>query len=187
MQADSCLREGECLIRVSVIIIGYVRFRLKLNFEVILESKAILLQKICSGVVSVEICKEVGLLFVHFIQYSDWFCNPGGRKIRNLGQFYQFFKAANTSTASTNIPLTRRTKPAQHGENQNPSVSIHGQQSHPRSKVPCRLLTANQEGLSPFLFWRKLKNLKALFSPFLTSKEVKENAFANKTNELGPV
>ena len=51
MQAASCLREGEyCrLIRVSVIIVGYVRFRLKLNLEAILESKAILLQKICSG------------------------------------------------------------------------------------------------------------------------------------------
>ena len=46
MQAASCLREGEyCrLIRVSVIIVGYVRFRLKLNLEEILESKAILLQ-----------------------------------------------------------------------------------------------------------------------------------------------
>ena len=52
MQAASCLREGEyCrLIRVSVIIVGYyVRFHLKLNLEAILESKAILLQKICSG------------------------------------------------------------------------------------------------------------------------------------------
>ena len=51
MQAASCLREGEyCrLIRVSVIIVGYVRFRSKLNLEAILESKAILLQKICSG------------------------------------------------------------------------------------------------------------------------------------------
>ena len=46
MQTASYLREGEyCrLIRVSVIIVGYVRFRLKLNLEVILESKAILLQ-----------------------------------------------------------------------------------------------------------------------------------------------
>ena len=51
MQAASCLREGEyCrLIRVSVIIVGYVRLRLKLNLETILESKGILLQKICSG------------------------------------------------------------------------------------------------------------------------------------------
>ena len=46
MQAASCLREGEyCrLIRVSVIIVGYVRFSLKLNLEAILERKAILLQ-----------------------------------------------------------------------------------------------------------------------------------------------
>ena len=48
MQAASCLREGEyCrLIQVSVIIVGYVRLRLKLNLETILESKGILLQKI---------------------------------------------------------------------------------------------------------------------------------------------
>ena len=88
---------------------------------------------------------------------------------------------------AANILLTRRTKPAQHGENQNPSVSIRGQQSHPRSKVSRRLLKANQESLSPFLFWRRLKNLKGLFSLILTSKEVKQNALiANKTNELGP-
>ena len=46
MQAGSCSREGEyCrLTRVSVIIVGYVRFRFKLNMEAILESKVILLQ-----------------------------------------------------------------------------------------------------------------------------------------------
>ena len=46
MQAGSFLREGEyCrLIRVSMIIVGYVRIRLKLNMKAILESKAILLQ-----------------------------------------------------------------------------------------------------------------------------------------------
>ena len=49
---------------------------------------------------------------------------------------------------AAHILLTRQTKPAQRGENQNP-------------KVPRRLLKANQESLSPFLFWRKLKNLKA--------------------------
>ena len=37
------------LIRVSVIIVGYVRFRLELNLEAILESKAIPPQKICTG------------------------------------------------------------------------------------------------------------------------------------------
>ena len=140
-------------------------------------------QKDCFGVVLAEICKEVGLPFVHFMQYSDRFCNPCGRNIRNLSKFYQFIKAAITSTASspvksTNILLTCRTKQAQHGENQNPSMLMRGQLSHPRSKVPRWLL--NQESLSPFLFWRKLKNLKALFSLILTSKEVQENGFAKK-------
>ena len=51
MKAAGCLREGEyCrLIRVSVIIVGYERFRLKLNLEAVLERKASFLQKICSG------------------------------------------------------------------------------------------------------------------------------------------
>ena len=112
MQAASCLREGEyCrLIRVSVIIVGYVRFRSKLNLEAILESKAILLQKICSGHqnerIALRLCQPKfvkNLPFVHFIQYSDRVCNPCGRKIRNLGQFYQFIEAANTSTARTPV------------------------------------------------------------------------------------
>ena len=77
-----------------------------------------------------------------------------------------------------NILLTCRTKQAQHGENQNPSMLMRGQLSHPRSKVRRWLL--NQESLSPLLFWRKLKNLKALFSLILTSKEVQENGFAKK-------
>ena len=59
-----------------MIIVGYVRFRLKL----ILESKAILLQKL----------------------------HP--RQVPRL--------------RAANVLLTRRTKPAQHGENQNPSVSF---------------------------------------------------------------
>ena len=73
---------------------------------------------------------------------------------------------------AASILITRWTKPDQHGENQNPSVSIREQLSHPRSKVPRRLLKANQESLSHFLFWRKLKNLKAF-----DLKKVKENAF----------
>ena len=122
--------------------------------------------------------------FVHFMQYSDRFCNPCGRNIRNLGKFYQFIKAALLHPRQVawlrapNILLTCRTKQAQHGENQNPSMLMRGQLSHPRSKVPRWLL--NQESLSPLLFWRKLKNLKALFSLILTSKEVQENGFAKK-------
>ena len=50
-----------------------------------------------------EICKEVGLPFVHSMQYSDPVCNPCGWKIRNLGQLYQFIKA--TSKASTPVIL----------------------------------------------------------------------------------
>lgn len=53
LQAASmgCSQEGEqChLIQVLVISEGYVRFRLKLVLQAILESEAILLQKISSG------------------------------------------------------------------------------------------------------------------------------------------
>ena len=83
---------------------------------------------------------------------------------------------------AASILFTRRTKPDQHGENQNPSVSIRGQLSHPRSKVPRRLLKANQESLSHFLFWRKLKNLKALFC----LKRGQRKCFCNNTNEMDP-
>ena len=199
----SFLLEGEyCrLIRVSVVIVDYVQFRLKLNLEAILESKAILLQKLCSGHQNERIA--LGLCQPRFVKKLDcrFFisCNIRIGSVTHVaGKFVTW--ASFTSSLklqihprqvprlrAANILLTRRTKPAQHGENQNPSVSLRGQQTNPRSKVPRRLLKANQESLSPFLFWRRLKNLKGLFSLILTSKEVKQNALiANKTNELGP-
>ena len=71
----------------------------------------ILLQKIFSGhqnekgcfvVVSAEICKEVRLPVVQdSMRYSDQVSNPCGRKNHNLGQLYQFIKAAVASTTST--------------------------------------------------------------------------------------
>ena len=176
MQVASCLRKGEyCrLIRVSVIIVGYVQFRLKLNLEASLESNSWenlfrpSKQKECFGVVSTEIWKEVGLPFVHFMQYSDRVCNPCGWKIRNFGASFtsllklQLHPQRVPRLRAANILLTRGTKPAQHEENQNLFVSIREQLSHPRSKVPSRLLKANQESLTPFLFWRKLKKPKSL-------------------------
>ena len=59
--------------------------------------------------VSAEICNEVGLPFFHFMQLSDRVCNPCGRKIRNLGQSYQFIKPAITSTASTPVKTSKHT------------------------------------------------------------------------------
>ena len=101
-----------------MVIVDYVQFRLKLKFgsnlgkqghsppETLFRPSK---RKDCIGVVSAEICKEVGLPFFHFMQYSYWFCNPCGRKIRNLGQFYQFIKTANTSTASTPVKSSKHT------------------------------------------------------------------------------
>ena len=66
-------------------------------------------QKECFGVVLAEICKEVGLPLVQDSRHLDRVCNPCGRKIRNLGQLYQFIRAAITSTESTPVKSSKRT------------------------------------------------------------------------------
>ena len=59
-------------------------------------------RKDCFGVVLANICRQVGLEFIQDSQvFSDRVCNLCGRKIRNLGQLYQFVKAGNSKTAST--------------------------------------------------------------------------------------
>lgn len=59
-------------------------------------------RKDCFGVVLANICRQVGLEFIQDSQvFSDRVCNSCGRKIRNLGQLYQFVKAATSKTAST--------------------------------------------------------------------------------------
>ena len=157
-----------------MVIVDYVQFRLKLNLEAIFESKAILLQKLCSGHQNERIA--LGLCQPKFVTKLDcrFFisCNIRIGSVTHVAGKFVIWDSFTSSLKlqihpqheprlrAANILLTRRTKPAQHGENQNPSVSIRGQQSHPRSKVPRRLLKANQESLSPFLFWRRLKNLK---------------------------
>ena len=57
-----------------------------------------------------NVCKEVGLSLVQDSkQYPDWVCNPSGWNIHNLGQFYQFTKAAITSMASTLVKSGKHT------------------------------------------------------------------------------
>ncbi|XP_068712213.1 uncharacterized protein [Montipora foliosa] len=59
-------------------------------------------RKDCFGVVLGNICRQVGLELIQDSQvFSDRVCNPCGRKIRNLGQLYQFVKAGTSKTAST--------------------------------------------------------------------------------------
>ena len=138
---------------------------------------------------SAEICQELGLPFVHFIQYSDRVCNPCGRKIRNLGQFYQYIKAANTSTARTPViksskytldtsdkasPAWRKSKSVRVNSWAAKSPLIEGSTSATKGK--------SRKSLS-FSLLEKIEKPKSLI---LTSREVKENAFANETNELGP-
>jgi len=119
-------------------------------------------RKECFRVLSAEICKEVGLrLFIpcsiligsvtHVAgKFVTWASFTSSLKLQIHPQHEPRLRPAN-------ILLTRRTKPAQHGENQNPSISIRGQQSHPRSNFSRSPLKSNQESLSPFLFWRRLK------------------------------
>ena len=194
MQAASCLWEEEyqgeyCrLIRVSVIIVGYVRFRLKLNLEAILESKAILLQKICSGHqnerIALRLCQpkfvkklDWRFFFFHFMQYSYRVCNPCCRKIRNLGQFYQFIKTANTSTARTPVKSSKHTldtsDKASPAWRKLKSVRVNSRTAKSPSIEGSTLATKvkSRKSLS-FSLLEKIKNLKALFSLILTSKEV---------------
>ena len=147
------------MIRVSVIIVGYVRFRLKFNLKAILES--ILLQKICSGHQNER--SALGLCQPKCVKKLDCrLCVSSsiiliGSVTHVAGKFLT--QASCTSSLkqklhprqvprlrAENVLLTRRTKPALNGENQNPSVSIRGQRSHPRSKIPRRLLKANPGG-----------------------------------------
>ena len=184
MQAASCSREGEyCrLIRVSVIIVGYVRFRLKLNLEAILESKASFLQKICSGHQNERIASR--LCQPKFVKKLDCrlfiSCNILIRPATHVAGKFVFWASFTISLKLQIHP--RQVYPAYEQQTyscpvgqsqpsiQNSSVSIRGQQRHSRSKVSRRLLKANQESLSPSLFWRKLKNLKALFTLILQTK-----------------
>ena len=64
----------------------------------------------CFGVRLSEICSQVGLPFVQdSLRFPDRVCNPCGRKIHNLGQLYEFVKAANTSLTDTPIQRNKRT------------------------------------------------------------------------------
>ena len=143
MQASSCLREWEyCrLIRVSVIIVGFTRFRLKLNLESILDSKVILLKKICSGHKNerstLELCQpkfEKKLdcrLFISCNILIGPVTHVAGKFVTwasfTISLKLQLHPRQVPQLRAANILLTRQTKPAQHGENQNPSVSIRGQ------------------------------------------------------------
>ena len=64
----------------------------------------------CFGVRLSKICSQVGLPFVQdSLLFSDRVCNPCGWKISNLGQLYEFVKAANTSLRVTPIQRSKRT------------------------------------------------------------------------------
>ena len=53
---------------------------------------------------------KIGLpLTQNSVKYSDGVCNPCGRKIRNLGQLYQFVKKAATATSSTPVKRSKIT------------------------------------------------------------------------------
>ena len=103
-----CLRQGElcCLIRVYCRLCK-ISFTFGSNLGKQGPSSSENLfrpseQEECFWVMLAEICKEVGLPLVQdSMQYSDRVCNPCGWRICNLGQLYQFIKAAIISKAST--------------------------------------------------------------------------------------
>ena len=55
-----------------------------------------------------EICSQVGLDIVRDPQCSDRVCNPCGRKIRNLGQLFEFVKGGTTSQVQTAAKSLKR-------------------------------------------------------------------------------
>lgn len=62
------------------------------------------------GVVLAEVCSSVGLVLLNDPStYSDRVCNPCGRKIRSLGQLFQFVKAGTTPTLNSASVSTKRT------------------------------------------------------------------------------
>ena len=92
-------------------------------------------RKECFGIVSAEIVKKLDCrLFIpcsiligsviHVAEkFVTWASYTSSLKLQLHPRQVPWLRAAN-------VFLTRRTKPAQHGENQNPPVSIRGQQSH---------------------------------------------------------
>lgn len=62
------------------------------------------------GVVLAEVCSRVGLVLLHDpATYSDRVCNPCGRKIRSLGQLFEFVKVDTTPTVNSVSKSTKRT------------------------------------------------------------------------------
>ena len=57
-----------------------------------------------------EVCSRVGLALLRDLAiYSDRVCNPCGRKIRSLGQLFEFVKAGTTPTLNSVSKSTKRT------------------------------------------------------------------------------
>ena len=82
----------------------------------------------CFGVQLSEICSQVGFPFMQdSLRFSDHVCNPCGRKICNLGQLYEFVKAANASFTGTPIQRSKQTlaAPEKASPSRRKSKSVH--------------------------------------------------------------
>lgn len=81
--------------------------------------------------------------------FSDRVCNPCGRKIRNLGQLYQFVKAGTSKTASTPSKSSGK-RDLDTPEKASPSwrkskvVRVHS----PASKTPLREVNTTRKSLA---------------------------------------
>ena len=104
------------------------------------------------GVVLAEVCSRVGLVFLHDpVIYSDRVCNPCGRKIRSLGQLFEFVKAGTTPLKARSEHWQLRRKRALRGENQK-LLELIRQQPRPYR----RNQLANQENLSHLVLYQFL-------------------------------
>ena len=107
-------------------------------------------RKDCFGIVLGNICRQVGLELIQDSQvFSDRLCNPCGRKIRNLGQLYQFVKAGTSKTASTPSKSSGK-RDLDTPEKASPSwrkskvVCVHS----PASKTPLREVNTTRKSLA---------------------------------------
>ena len=132
-----------------------------------MESKAIPLQKICSGhqnersalgcVSRLFIACNILIGSVTHVagKFVTWTSFTSSLKLQLHPRQVPQLRAAN-------IPLTRWTKLAQHGENQNPSVSICGQLKSPSIEGSTSATKGKSRKCLSFSLLEKIKKLKAL-------------------------
>ena len=156
-----------------------------------MESKGILLQKICSGHHNERIA--LGLCQPTFVKKLDcrlliscnvligsvthvaekfviWASFTSSLKLQIHPRQVTRLRTSNTQTSDKASPARKKSKSVRFNSRAGKSPSIEGSTSAAKGK--------SRKSLS-FSLWRKLKSLKVLFSLILTSKEVKPEVKTN--------